>query len=232
MPKLCIIPARGGSKRIPRKNVKSFLGKPIITYSIEAAIKSKLFQRIVVSTDDQEIAETAKNAGADVPFFRSSKNSDDVATTFSVVKEVLDRLNDAGEHYDEVCCLYPCAPFVTTETLISGLEKLNSGDFDVCFPVIEYGTPIQRSLRMNEGKLVLNYPEEVNTRTQDLSPTYFDAGQFYWLDVAKILAKGKIITDHAGGFVVSEMEAHDIDTAQDWEIAEFKYKLKMGLNQK
>jgi N-acylneuraminate cytidylyltransferase len=148
MANLCIIPARGGSLRIPRKNIREFLGKPIIAYSIETAIKSGIFDEIMVSTDNQEIAEIAKSYSAKVPFLRSEKNSSNDATTFDVIKEVVTHYNIKNQLFQHICCLYPCAPFVKSEDLISGLEKLVSGDYDSVFPIVSYDFPMEMCILM------------------------------------------------------------------------------------
>ena len=167
MKNLCIIPARGGSKRIPRKNIKPFMGKPIIAYSIEAALKSGIFDEVMVSTDDVEFAEVAKKYGASVPFLRSEATSNDYATTVDVLLEVVDRYKQQGKEFDVVCCLYSTAPFVTAERLKEANGKL-SDKVDGCFTVVEYSYPIQRSLRVNEqGLIEMRYPEHLKSRTQD-----------------------------------------------------------------
>lgn len=165
---ICIIPARGGSKRIPRKNIKEFLGKPIIAYSIDAAIKSGVFDEIMVSTDDKEIAELAKKFGASVPFFRSNRNADDYATTFDVISEVVTAYETQGQKFDIVCCIYPCAPFVSGEKLKEALEVLNDQQFDTVFPVMSFGFPVQRSLKFENNRISFANPEYAAARSQDL----------------------------------------------------------------
>jgi len=224
--RVAIIPARGGSKRIHRKNIKSFLGKPIIGYSIEQAIKSELFDVVMVSTDDVEIAKIAKDYGAEVPFMRSGKNSDDNATTVEVLLEVVEKYKGQGILVQEACCIYPTAPFVSIDMLKKGLDLLLSGKFDVTFPVLQYSYPIQRALKINEGeKMEMFSPKEKETRSQDLEKSYHDSGQFYWFVSEIIELKKELWTDNTGVFVLSDLEAHDIDTIEDWEIAEFKYRL-------
>jgi len=219
---ICIIPARGGSKRIPRKNIKDFLGKPILAYSIETALKSQLFDSVLVSTDDEEIASIAKKYGASVPFLRSAKNSGDTATTFDVLKEVL-------EHFAVVeygCCIYPCAPFVSSELLQKAFQQLKNDQLDCVFPMIAYGHPIQRAYLQENNFIRPMHPENALKRSQDLPVTYHDAGQFYFFKSQAILSKKKLITDKTGGLEISEMDAQDIDNEIDWELAEMKYKLK------
>jgi len=225
MRKLCIIPARGGSKRIPDKNKKLFLGKPIISYSIEASIASNCFDEIMVSTDSVDIANLSKEHGAKVPFVRSDKNSDDQATTFDVIQEVLESYNENSQSFDVVCCIYPCAPFVTPATIQKAYNKLITEELDSVFPVMEYSTPIQRALKVEEGRVKFFQEFFEAARSQDLPTAYFDAGQFYWMRIDQILAKKKIVTDNSGSIHINEMEGQDIDNESDWLLAEMKYKI-------
>ncbi len=225
--KIAIIPARGGSKRIPRKNIKPFLGKPIIAYSIEAAIKSKLFDIVMVSTDDEEIAEVARNFGAEVPFLRSKKNADDFATTYDVIEEVLEAYNKRGISFSEAICIYATAPFVNKERINEAYSLFVEKEFDCVFPVIEYSFPIQRSLIVHEesSKMELLFPENELKRSQDLKPSYHDVGQFYLFRVERLLKKKKLWTDNTGVIIINAMEGQDIDNEVDWEMAELKYKM-------
>jgi len=225
MSNLCIIPARGGSKRIPKKNIKSFLGKPIITYSIEAAIQSKLFTEIMVSTDCQETAEIALEYGAKVPFLRSKRNSNDFATTYDVIKEVIDEYKKNEVNFKNICCIYACAPFVTANKLKQAYQELSNRKVDAIFPVIEYSFPIQRAIKINNGKIKLFNTKYLNTRSQDLEKSYHDAGQFYLMKAEKILKKGRIITDNCSSIIITELEGQDIDNDTDWKLAELKFKL-------
>ena len=225
MSNLCIIPARGGSKRIPKKNIKSFLGKPIIAYSIEAAIQSKLFTEIMVSTDCQETAEIALRYGAKVPFLRSKKNSNDFATTYDVIKEVIDEYKKDGVKFENICCIYACAPFVTANNLKHAYQELINKQVDTIFPIIEYSFPIQRAVKIHNEKIELFNIDHLNTRSQDLEKSYHDAGQFYWMKSENILKKGRIITDNCGSIIITELEGQDIDNEIDWELAELKFKL-------
>lgn len=224
MRNLCIIPARGGSKRIPRKNIKNFLGKPIIAYSIEMAIQSGLFVEVMVSTDSEEIAEIAIKYGAIVPFLRSNKNSDDFAATVDVIEEVILRYENVGQLFDNCCCIYPTAPFVTPVLLKLGLDHLSKNEFDSVFSIMKFSFPIQRAIKIENGKIQMCNPENISVRSQDLEETFHDAGQFYWIKPKKILSLRKIITDNSGGIIIKENEAQDIDTFSDWELAELKYK--------
>lgn len=227
--KLAIIPARGGSKRIPRKNIKLFFGKPIIAYSIEAALQSGLFDEVMVSTDDFEIAEIAKKYGAKVPFFRSEKASDDFATTCDVIKEVLEQYQKGGSHFEYACCIYPCAPLVTSTELRDGFQTMIDNNFDSVFPVVAFSYPIQRALKFGDDKKISYfYPESSHTRSQDLQQSFHDAGQFYWMNVAECLKKNAMLTDNTGSIVITEMEAQDIDTEMDWKLAELKYNLLLN----
>ncbi|MFY0651240.1 MAG: pseudaminic acid cytidylyltransferase [Cyclobacteriaceae bacterium] len=225
MKRLALIPARGGSKRIKKKNIRNFLGKPIIAYSIDIAIRSNLFDTVMVSTDDSEIEKIAKNFGADVPFRRSSKNADDHATTPDVIEEVLTSYINTGELYDQICCIYPTAPLISIESLREGEKILNQGRYDSVFPVVQYSYPIQRSLKFsNEEKIIMAWPEYLESRSQDLENHYHDAGQFYWLKVKEFMKSKKVFSENASGIVLNELNVQDIDNLSDWEIAEFKYQ--------
>ncbi|MBK8505399.1 MAG: pseudaminic acid cytidylyltransferase [Saprospiraceae bacterium] len=229
MKRLAIIPARLGSKRIPRKNIKDFLGKPIIAYSIESALSSQLFDTVMVSTDHDMIATVARQHGAEVPFLRSVKNASDTATTLEVILEVLEEYHRRNLDFGQICCLYPTAPFVSASLLTSAFERLEKGKFDTVFPVLRYSYPIQRAFKMDTGqKISMIYPDQINTRSQDLEAAYHDAGQFYCFNKKAILDNQKLWTDNTGGILISEMEGHDIDTEEDWKIAEFKYQVTFG----
>ena len=227
MKRLAIIPARGGSKRIPKKNIKEFLGKPIIAYSIEAALKSGVFDEVMVSTDSEEIQAVALKFGAKVPFLRSAKASDDFATTFDVIEEVLIQYEMSGQSFDYACCIYATAPFVSSKRLSKAYSDLIKNDFDSVFPAIAFGFPIQRSLRIvnDANKMELVYPEHELSRSQDFETIYHDAGQFYWMTVKPILSKKKLWTDNTGIQLISELEGQDIDTEIDWKLAELKHQL-------
>lgn len=224
MSNLCIIPARGGSKRIPRKNIKLFLDKPIIAYSIKAAIESNLFDEIMVSTEDEEIAKMSIKFGAKVPFFRSKKNSDDFATTYDVIEEVIINYKNEGIEFHNVCCIYACAPFVTPTILVSTLKLLNEKAFDTVFPIIAYGFPIQRALKKQGDRVSMIIEKNLTVRSQDLEDRFHDAGQFYWCKTKKILKSKTLLTSNTGGVVISELEAQDIDNEIDWKMAELKFK--------
>ena len=225
MRNLCIIPARGGSKRIPRKNIKPFMGKPIMAYSIEAAFKSGIFDEVMVSTDDEEIAQIAKQYGASVPFYRSSETANDYATTVDVLLEVIETYKQRGTIFDTICCLYSTAPFVTDNCLKEAYGKL-SEQIDGCFTIVEYSYPIQRSLRINAvGEVEMKYPEHLKSRTQDLEKTYHDAGQFYFVKTKTLIEEKTVWCKHTAPLVLSELEVQDLDTLTDWQLAEMKYEL-------
>ncbi|TQV82074.1 pseudaminic acid cytidylyltransferase [Denitrobaculum tricleocarpae] len=227
--KLAVIPARGGSKRIPRKNIRSFRGRPIIAWSIDAALGSGLFDEVMVSTDSEEISNTARECGASVPFLRSSKTSDDHATTSDVLLEVLGCYGERGQQFDVACCLYPTAPFVTSNALTDGLRQLEIGSFDVVMPVTRFDYPIWRSLKMLQGgKISLNFPENLNARSQDLPPAFHDAGQWYWFRIAEFLREKVLMGSNTGAVELPSSEVQDIDTLDDWVLAEMKHERMMS----
>lgn len=227
MKNICIIPARGGSKRIPRKNIKNFLGKPIMAYSIEAAVNSGLFTEVMVSTDDPEIAAIARQYGAKTPFLRSPENSDDYASTTAVIKEVLAAYAGLGVYFDACCCIYPTAPLIDAGNLIRANDLLLEGAGDLVMTVVAYSFPIQRSLLINSSrKLAYKYPDQRLMRSQDLEPSYHDAGQFYFFLVNGFHTRAGIMSDSAVPLILSELDVQDIDNESDWMIAELKMKLR------
>lgn len=222
MKNLAIIPARGGSKRIPRKNVKPFLGKPMLAYSIEAALATGLFDEVMVSTDDEEIAEVARQYGAKVPFMRSAETANDYATTDDVLREVIKKYNELGIEFDNFCCIYATAPLTQGRDIISAFNHLQSTDFTVVYPVVPFSYPIWRCLDLAEdGSMKRHWPEFEKSRSQDLPKEYHDTGTFYWYKTKEWLA-GCV---HLGGIEVDETTIQDIDTETDWKLAEMKYKL-------
>ncbi|MBR1930476.1 MAG: pseudaminic acid cytidylyltransferase [Lachnospiraceae bacterium] len=227
MRKIAIITARGGSKRIPRKNIKEFCGKPILAYSIEAAIASKLFDVVMVSTDDKEIAEIAKQYGAQVPFYRSERTANDFATTNDVLLEVLEEMEMRGEHFDLGCCIYPTAPFATADKLRQAVKTLEDSDADTLIPVVSFSYPPQRAMIVREGRLVFEYPQYLDSRSQDLEPHYHDVGQFYVFRTEAFVQNQKLMVGNILPLVISELEVQDIDNETDWAIAEMKYKLML-----
>jgi N-acylneuraminate cytidylyltransferase len=225
MKRVALIPARGGSKRIPRKNIKKFLGKPIIAYSIKVAIESQLFDDVIVSTDDEEIAEIALEYGASVPFFRPSVISDDHATTVDVIKHAIEWLSNSGFSYDVICCLYATAPFIKTSSLIKGLTAIEDNGFLYSFVATEFSFPIQRAIKRNaDGGVAMFYAQHLKTRSQDLEAAYHDAGQFYWGRTQAFLQDVPLFNESAYSVLVPHNEVQDIDTESDWQRAEFLYK--------
>lgn len=225
MSNLAIITARGGSKRIPRKNIRPFLGKPILAYSIDAALQSGLFDEVMVSTDDNEIADIARQHGASVPFLRKPETSDDYATTADVLIEVLRQYAKQGKVFDYACGLYPTAPFVTAGLLQNAFATLIENRFDTVYPVQPFNFPIQRAVFLRDNQVQWYQPEHALTRSQDLEPAYHDAGQFYFFQATSFLQNNRLITNNSGGIIISEMQAQDIDTETDWQLAELKFKL-------
>jgi len=223
MRRLAIIPARGGSKRIPRKNIKTFLGKPIIAYAIEVALNAGLFDEVMVSTDDPDIAEVALQYGASVPFLRSKEAASDSAQTVDALLEVIEQYELRNTFFDKICCIYPSAPFITVELLHHALQHLKMHQLDTVFPVLRFGYPIQRAIVIRDQKVQMLFPENENARSQDLEQTFHDCGQFYWMQVKALKEHRKIWTSNTGAIVLDEMNAHDIDNEEDWKIAEFKY---------
>ena len=222
---IAIITARGGSKRIPHKNRKEFCGKPIIEYSIEAAKQAGIFDTVMVSTDDNKIAEIAKNAGAEVPFMRSEETSNDYATTADVLMEVLEEYKERGIRYENACCIYPTAPFVTGDKLRQAMDKLVKEKKDSVMPVVPFSFPPLRGMVINDGKLEYKWQEYAMKRSQDLEEIYHDCGQFYVFRVETFEKEKKLVTDNTAGMIISELEVQDIDNETDWQLAEMKYRL-------
>lgn len=225
MKNLAIIPARGGSKRIPRKNVKPFLGKPMLAYSIEAALSTGLFDEVMVSTDDEEIAEVARQYGAKVPFMRTPATANDYATLADVMKEVLTEYKNRGQEFDNSCLILATCPMLQSQDIFSAYNRLTSSDFTMVYPVVLFSYPIWRCLDLAEdGSMSRHWPEFENSRSQDLPKQYHDTGTFYWYKNAEWLAGNVKI----GGIEVDETTIQDIDTETDWKLAEMKYKLLFG----
>lgn len=223
--RIAIITARGGSKRIPKKNIRLFCGKPILTYSIRAALDAGIFDKVMVSTDSEEIAQIAREAGADVPFMRSDATSGDYATTAEVLLEVLAEYEKQGERFDTVCCIYPTAPFVTEQKLRDGIALLEEQDVDSVVPVVRYSYPPQRAFVQKDGYTVLKFPEYLGARSQDLEPFFHDCGQFYCMQVKNFKEKKQIFTDRMLSIEMPETEVQDIDNETDWKLAELKYQM-------
>lgn len=223
---LCIIPARGGSKRIPGKNVTDFLGMPLIAWSIRAALNSGCFGEVMVSTDSEKIASVAREYGAEVPFLRSAATSDDYATTADVLREVLARYADAGKHFDAFCCLYATAPFVMPFRLRQGAELISGIRFEAAFTVMRFSYPPQRGLAISgAGTVAMIHPEYASARSQDLQPIYHDAGQFYFCHTKAFLRDGTLWGPATAPIVLPEEEAQDIDTPSDLRLALLKARM-------
>ena len=221
-----MIPARGGSKRIPRKNIKAFNGKPIIAYSIEAALESNCFDQVIVSTDDNEIAEVAKTYGAKVPFIRPAELSNDYAGTIPVIKHTIEWLEDHNNTIDNVCCLYATAPFIQSQTISKAFQQLQESKADYCFSVTSFAFPIQRSIRITQDdKVDMFYPENFNVRSQDLEEAYHDAGQFYWGKAQAFKDELPIFSETASPYILPRYLVQDIDTTEDWIRAEAMHRV-------
>lgn len=226
---VAIITARGGSKRIPNKNKKEFLGKPIVCYSIEAALASGMFEEVMVSTDDEEIAQIARGAGASIPFMRSAETADDFATTDDVLLEVLDEYEKRGRTFEYMACIYPTAPFVTAEKLRDAFRVIEEQNASGVMPVVQFSFPPQRGMEIRDGRLEYCYPENAMKRSQDLEAVYHDCGQFY---LYRTKAFRDCKGDPADGYVpiiMPETQVQDIDNAEDWKIAELKYQKMVGM---
>lgn len=219
--KLAVIPARGGSKRIPRKNIKEFCGKPIIAWSIEAALKSGCFDRVIVSTDDPEIAATAQSWGVEVPFIRPAELADDYSGTIPVIAHAVDWYQQQGVNPEHVCCVYATAPFVRAQDLRMGLNILMEKGCNYAFAVTRYSFPIQRAIRITaDGRVEMFHPEHFNTRSQDLEEAYHDAGQFYWGRAAAWQTGKAVFSPDASPVILPNERVQDIDTPEDWRRAE------------
>jgi pseudaminic acid cytidylyltransferase len=222
---IAIIPARGGSKRIPRKNIKEFCGKPMIAWSIEAAQASGLFEHIIISTDDIEIAEIAEQCGAEVPFMRPVELSDDYVGTGAVIKHAAEwAIHNFGE-LDFICTIYATAPFITPADLINGLALMRKSNAQIAFTVTSFSFPIQRAIKItNEGRVAMFQPEHFLTRSQDLETAYHDAGQFYWARTDAVLSEVSAFSDAAIPIILPRCQVQDIDTLEDWQRAELMFK--------
>lgn len=228
---VAIIPARGGSKRISRKNIKLFCDKPIIAYSISVAINSGLFDRIIVSTDDEEIAEIVRKYGAEVPFMRPVSLSDDYTGTIPVIRNAIEWFISQGDKPEMVCCIYATAPFLSAMDIQQGLKILIDTGSDYAFSVTSYPFPIQRAIRITpQGRVEMFNPTQFNTRSQDLEKAYHDAGQFYWGRAEAWLSEKIIFSPDSSPVLLSRHRVQDIDTLEDWRIAEIKYKALLTEN--
>jgi len=228
---IAIIPARGGSKRIPKKNIKPFCGKPMIAYSIEKAIGTGLFSRVIVSTDDHEIAEIAVRFGAQVPFTRPGELADDFTVTMDVIRHAITWLNEHDREYSFACCIYPTAPFIREEDLKEGFERIQDDEVHFSFPVTTFASSIFRALKLTENnRLGMFWPEYLNTRTQDLPEAFHDTGQFYWGKTKSFLQSDSIFGEYTSPLIIPRHLAHDIDTPEDWRRAELMFQALYGSN--
>lgn len=220
---VAIITARGGSKRIPRKNIKEFMGKPMLVYAIDAALKSNLFDEVMVSTEDTEIAEISKKYGANVPFFRSKKTASDFATTYDVLEEVILEYKKRGIEFDKLCCIYPCVPFLSAESLQFAYKKFTD-DMDAVQPVCQYPAPVEWAMVIRDGLIKEYDSEATRIRSQDLEPKYYDVGMFYYVRTDSMLQYKSLHPPKTAPYIINEFECQDIDTENDWKIAEMKYR--------
>ena len=228
---ICVIPARGGSKRIQKKNIQNFNGKPIISYSIRAALESKCFDQVIVSTDDSEITEVAKKYGAEVPFIRPSKLSNDYADTVSVIKHAIEWIEKNGKSIEKVCCLYATAPFIKAQVITKALQQLQDSNADYCFSVTNFASPVQRSIRINKKTRVeMVYPEQFGSRSQDLEKIYHDAGQFYWGKSQAFKSGTSLFSEVATPYILPRNLVQDVDTKDVWVRAEVMYRALQETN--
>lgn len=223
---ICVIPARGGSKRIPKKNIKEFNGKPIIAYSIEAALESNCFSQVIVSTDDIEISEVARAYGAHVPFLRPDELSDDYVGTIPVIKHTIEWMEENNFSIENVCCLYATAPFIQSKILSEAYQQLKDSSADYCFSVTSFSFPIQRSIKIVKGgKVNMFYPEHFNKRSQDLEDAYHDAGQFYWGKAQAFKDEIIVFSEASSPYILPRYLVQDIDTMDDWLRAELMHQV-------
>ena len=228
---ICVIPARGGSKRIPRKNIKTFNGKPIIAYSIEAALASSCFEKVIVSTDDEEISEVAKDFGAEVPFIRPVEISNDFAATNPVISHAVDWMENQGNLINHVCCLYATAPFIEPNSISNAYKKFKAMKADFCFSVTSFPFPIQRAIKINKsGKVGLFKPEHFLSRSQDLEEAYHDAGQFYWGTKQAFNIDISLLSEVVIPYILPRHLVQDIDSPEDWTRAEIMHQVIQKMN--
>lgn len=222
--KIAMITARGGSKRIPRKNIKEFCGKPILAYSIVAALESGVFDEVMISTEDDEIAKIAQQYGASFPFRRSEQMASDYAMTIDVMLEVVDQYKKIGMNPESICCIYPTAPFITAEKLKKAYELFESSGADAVIPVVRFSFPPQRSFIFDGKYIKYKWKKYEFSRSQDLENYYHDAGQFYFLKTKSMIDQHTLVPEKTAPLVMDEMEVQDIDNMDDWNIAEIKYQ--------
>ncbi|MEK9532812.1 MAG: pseudaminic acid cytidylyltransferase [Alphaproteobacteria bacterium] len=223
--KLCVIPARGGSKRIPRKNIKDFFGLPIIAYSIKAAITSKCFDKVIVSTDDAEIADIAKSFGAEIPFMRSKRLSDDYTGTGEVIKHAIEWFESKGHTVSDVCCVYATAPFLQADSINNAYKQMVREKADFCFSVTNFGFPVQRAIKITENNRIdMFFPHNYAARSQDLEEAWHDAGQFYWGKAESFRQQKILFSKDSTPYTLPAYLVQDIDTIADWRRAEYMYQ--------
>lgn len=222
---LAVITARGGSKRIPGKNIRPFLGKPMLTYAIDACRSSGLFTTVMVSTDSDEIADVAKRSGAEVPFMRSARTSSDTAITADVLHEVLSLYMETGKHFERFACVYPCVPLLSGKCMRAAFEAWFASGADALMPVCRYPVPIEWAMGIKNGILEPDSPEKQLLRSQDITPKYYDAGMFYFYKTDSFLKSSKGQLGSVKGYIIPESEVQDIDTEEDWKMAELKYRI-------
>lgn len=228
MKKIAIIPARGGSKRIPRKNIKDFFGKPVIAYAIELAIKSGLFDCVMVSTEDEEIKEIAQDYGAEVPYLRKVINATDSASTYDVLEEVIDWYKVQGQKFNYGCCIYPVTPLLKDTSLKKGFDKLKKGNYDSVIPIAAFSHPIQRALFTNkEGIVQIKDKNSFKQNTQDLTTYYHDTGQFYWFNSNICMMKKELLTDNSTSIILPHDQFQDVDNNEDWELMHLKFQKRL-----
>lgn len=228
MANIAIIPARGGSKRIHKKNIKLFCGEPIIRYSIDNALESNIFENVIVSTDDEKIADLAISYGAEVPFLRNESLSDDYTTTGQVILDAIHRLQKSGKEYEFCACIYPTAPFMSARKIKEAMQKLILSDANEIITVVKYSSPPQRAFLYDNKNIIRKWPQFVNSRSQDLEPLYYDAGQFYGYRTNAYLKNGGNILDKIIPYFLLPTEVQDIDNIEDWQLAEMKYQVMCG----
>jgi N-acylneuraminate cytidylyltransferase len=223
---ISIIPARGGSKRIPQKNIKNFSGKPMLSYAIGACKEADIFSEIMVSTDTEEIADIARRYGAQVPFLRSPGTSNDTAVTYDVLEEVITMYQQTlQKEYSYVCCVYPCVPLLSGKTLKGAYERFITSGANALIPVCKFPVPVEWAMKIENGLLVPNDRKAILIRSQDLTPQYFDAGMFYFIKTSVLLSQKTLTPSNTVGFIMDEKEIQDIDTMSDWNMAEIKYRI-------
>ena len=223
--KLCIIPARGGSKRIPKKNIRFFCGKPIIQWSIEAALESECFDKVIVSTDSEEISKVSKSIGAEVPFIRPKSLSDDYTATAPVINHAIEFIKQKHRNIEYVCCIYATAPFVEPDYIRDGLKKIIDTNANFSFSVTSFPFPIQRAIKITKDqKSQMFFPENLNKRSQDLEDAFHDAGQFYWGKSSAWLEGKSMFDDNSIPIVIPRYKVQDIDSEEDWQRAELMFK--------